>query len=154
MSNEMKYAIGVKLVQFKQMTLGDYNAFKGWNIPENEDPNREGYMVKYSDDYISWCPKEVFEKSNLEIEKPDSISQSDVDKFILGQEVTKIGPKTTVARFTMINGFDSVESSACVSPENYNEEIGTEICKERVKNYIWNHLGFLLQCAKYGFNQK
>lgn len=55
--------LGVKLIEAEVMTLGDYNKFKGWIIPENEDPNREGYKVKYSDDYISWSPKEVFEKA-------------------------------------------------------------------------------------------
>lgn len=43
------------------MRNGDYNIFRGWNIPENENPNDEGYKVKYSDDYISWSPAEAFE---------------------------------------------------------------------------------------------
>lgn len=33
---------------------------------------------------------------------------------------------------------------------NSNEEIGAEICKERIKNQVWNHLGFLLQTAYKG----
>lgn len=45
------------------MTLGDYNTFKGWTIPKDEDPNKEGFKVKYSDDYISWSPKEAFIES-------------------------------------------------------------------------------------------
>ena len=149
----MNTYIEVKLVEAEPMTLGAYNGPRLYTTPESEDPVREGYKVCYSNNYTYWCPKEEFEKYNLQIEKRDSISQSDVDSFILDSEVVKMGEKTTVARFTMINGFDSVESSACVSPENYNEEIGADICKERVKNYIWNHLGFLLQCAVSGFKR-
>lgn len=49
------------------MTRGDYNNFRGWNIPENENPNDKGYIVKYSDGYISWSPKSVFEEAYDEI---------------------------------------------------------------------------------------
>ncbi len=59
----MKQYIGTKMLMAVAMTLGEYNKSKGWTIPENEDPNKEGYQVKYSDDYISWSPKEVFEES-------------------------------------------------------------------------------------------
>lgn len=59
----MQSYLGVKQVSAKQMNLGDYNEFRGWKIPENEDPNREGYLVKYSDEYVSWSPKEVFEEA-------------------------------------------------------------------------------------------
>lgn len=55
--------IGTKLIEAEPMNLGDYNKFKGWTIPANENPKREGYKVKYSDDYISWSPKEAFEKA-------------------------------------------------------------------------------------------
>lgn len=56
-----------KIVQAEPMNLGDYNKFKGWIIPEDEDPEREGYKVVYSDDYISWSPKEQFEEGYIEI---------------------------------------------------------------------------------------
>lgn len=59
----MKEYIGVKLIKAEPMNLGDYNKFKGWSIPKDEYPNREGYKVEYSDSYVSWSPKEEFEKS-------------------------------------------------------------------------------------------
>jgi hypothetical protein len=59
----MKDFIGTKKLKATQMTLGAYNEKRGWKIPENEDPNKEGYFVQYSDDYVSWSPKEVFEQS-------------------------------------------------------------------------------------------
>ena len=56
----MKSYVGTKIIQAKPMNLGDYNKYRGWTIPD-EDPDREGYLVKYSDDYESWSPKEAFE---------------------------------------------------------------------------------------------
>lgn len=47
----------------KPMTRGDYNIYRGWQIPENENPADEGYLVKYSDDYESWSPKGQFDKA-------------------------------------------------------------------------------------------
>ena len=55
--------IGTKIVKAKPMKLGDYNNYRGWTIPEDEDPEREGYLVKYLDDYVSWSPKEIFEEA-------------------------------------------------------------------------------------------
>lgn len=55
------YYIGVKIIQAEPMTLGGYNSFRGWTIPENEDPKRRGYLVRYPDGYVSWSPKEIFE---------------------------------------------------------------------------------------------
>jgi len=60
----MEKYIGVKIVHAEPITRGDYNKFKGWTIPKNENPNDDGYLVKYNDDYISWCPKAEFEKAN------------------------------------------------------------------------------------------
>ena len=61
--NELEDYLGVKLISACPMNLGDYNNFKGWKIPENEDPTKLGYLVKYNPEYISWSPKEVFEKA-------------------------------------------------------------------------------------------
>lgn len=47
-------------------------------------------------------------------------------------------------------GFELVESSACVDPRNYSEEIGQEACMEKIRDRIWNLLGFLLQTAWMG----
>lgn len=48
---KMKKYIGTKMLEAKQMTRGEYNKYRGWTIPENENPDDEGYLVKYSDGY-------------------------------------------------------------------------------------------------------
>lgn len=55
------------------MTRGEYNNYREWEVPANENPNDEGYLVEYTDGgkpnhpdhagYISWSPKDVFEAS-------------------------------------------------------------------------------------------
>ena len=59
----MEEYIGTKIIKAEPMNLGDYNNYRGWTIPEDEDPEREGYLVKYPDDYVSWSPKEIFEEA-------------------------------------------------------------------------------------------
>lgn len=59
----MKQYIGTKIIQATPMNRGDYNEYRGWQIPENENPADEGYLVKYSDDYVSWSPKEQFDNA-------------------------------------------------------------------------------------------
>ena len=64
----MEEYIGTKIVKAEPMNLGDYNNYRGWTIPEDEDPEREGYLVKYPDNYISWSPKEIFEEAYVRTE--------------------------------------------------------------------------------------
>jgi hypothetical protein len=63
------------------MTRGEYNAYRGWEVPANEDPADAGYLVEYEDGgkandsrhagYISWSPADVFERTYRE-SPPDS----------------------------------------------------------------------------------
>ena len=59
----MEKYIGTKVITAKPMSRGEYNEYRGWKIPANENPDDEGYLVKYSDDYESWSPAEAFERS-------------------------------------------------------------------------------------------
>ena len=61
-----------KTVKAVPMNRKDYNDLRGWSVPSDENPEDEGYLVEYQDDshknvegfdgYISWSPKDVFEK--------------------------------------------------------------------------------------------
>ena len=121
----------------------------------------DGYRVRYPDGYESWCPKETFERYYLQLTsnseaKTDqpSISQKMVDNFIAETWTDTLGEKTTVVRAVLQNGFEIVESSSCVSPENYDEIVGRNICLDKIKDKIWTLLGFLLQTAVNGCNRK
>jgi hypothetical protein len=146
----LKKYIGFKLIQAEPMNLGDYNSLRGWQIPNDEDPKKEGYKVIYTDGYVSWSPNEVFDKSYMEIGDNNTITQDNVDDFIKEYEVFTLDGKTTVVKAVLVNGFVIVESSSCVDPANYDEKLGSEICVSRIKNKIWELLGFLLQTANKG----
>ena len=73
-----------------------------------------------------------------------------VDDFITEVHVTTLGEKTAVVRAVLVNGFEIVDASSFVSPENYSEELGKKICLERIKNKVWMLLGFLLQTGVSG----
>lgn len=65
--------IGSKLVKAIYMTRGEYNRYRGWQVPADEDENDVGVLVEYLDGgkpndsrhegYISWSPKDVFDRS-------------------------------------------------------------------------------------------
>ena len=66
----MKKYIGTKEVKATPMNRGDYNALRGWQVPENENPADDGYLVVYPngesnvdgfDGYVSWSPKKQFD---------------------------------------------------------------------------------------------
>ena len=63
-----------------------------------------------------------------------------------------MGNKTTVVQATFKNGFSMVSGSSCVDPKNFSMEIGKQCCMERIKDHVWEFLGFLLQSAKNGFS--
>ena len=69
----MKKYIGTKTLFAQPMTRGEYNQYRGWELPSNENPNDKGYLVEYEDGgkpndprhkgYISWSPEDVFTKT-------------------------------------------------------------------------------------------
>mgnify|MGYP001620418866 FL=1 len=86
---------------------------------------------------------------DLRTERP-SISQEMVDSFILETWTQTAGNKTTIVRAMLRNGFELVEASSCVSPENYDEKMGRDICMRKIRDRVWYLLGFLLQTATHG----
>jgi hypothetical protein len=69
----MKQYIGTKIINAKPMTKQEYSDFRGWTVPADEDGADEGFLVEYVDGgkantpeyagYVSWSPKDVFERA-------------------------------------------------------------------------------------------
>lgn len=65
--------IGTKSVLATPMSRAEYCDYRGWSLPENEDPNEPVYLVEYTDGgkpnderhqgYITMSPKEVFDNA-------------------------------------------------------------------------------------------
>ena len=66
-------------------------------------------------------------------------------KDVLVRTVVEFGKPCTYVTVRMNNGFTLRESTTCVDPKNYSEEIGKQICLERIETKIWFLLGYALQ---------
>lgn len=154
----MKKFIGCKMVSAEPAYYIDGKIYPTSGAVPKAMDRKEGYKVVYPDGYVSWSPKDVFEKAYLQLddnkELPSgvSIGQKMVDEFISYCETRTLGDRTTVVRCVLRNGFVIVESSSCVDPKNYSEEMGKEICMKKIEDKIWELLGFLLQTAVFGVN--
>lgn len=68
-----KTYIGTKEITAMPLTKEQYNYFRGYKNPVNEDPKEKGYLVQYLDggkpnhpdipNYVSWSPVHVFDKA-------------------------------------------------------------------------------------------
>ncbi|MFI3272116.1 MAG: Gp49 family protein [Pseudomonadota bacterium] len=138
--SKLKNYIGVKLIKA---------------APASKN-GKEGYEVVYANpdgtSYTSWSPADVFERAYFPIEYEDRISDGDIQAFLESSEVlveTRNG-KTTLVEITTPTGWEDLATSSCVSPENYDKNLGKKYALEHIKNRLWKHFGFLLQWARYG----
>lgn len=87
-----------------------------------------------------------FEKVKEVVETP-TITEEYIDEILENCEFdmrTAFG-KCTVVTCRLPNGFVISDYAACVDPENYDEDMGIEICRERIKNKIWELEAYRLQ---------
>ena len=63
--------------------------------------------------------------------------------------VYKAFDKCTVVVCQLPSGFVIVESSSCVDPKNYNEQMGIEICMNRIKDRVFEMEAYKLQTDLY-----
>ena len=59
----------------------------------------------------------------------NKITQQDIDEIIKNGTLTveTIGEKTTMVRFVTKDGYEIIETSACVDKANYNEAIASAL---------------------------
>lgn len=90
--------IGTKVVHAKPMNRAEYNKLRGWSLPSDENPEDPGYLVEYTEGgsanhpdykgYVSWSPKDVFEKSYFPFD----------EQFSFGDAILAIQAGQKVAR--------------------------------------------------------
>lgn len=96
-------AIGTKVIHFVAMTRGDYNLYRGWELPKDENGDDNGYLVEYTDGgspnveghvgYVSWSPRDVFEKAyNVSVRQEPETFLSRMKKELteLSEKVAKL----------------------------------------------------------------
>lgn len=81
----MKQYIGSKIVKAEPMSWADYAVkYRDQAVVTPDMVQKEGYLVVYADDYISWSPKEAFE---------EAYRQTDGMSFGLALEACKMGKR-------------------------------------------------------------
>ena len=122
----------------------------------SEKDGAQGSAVKYADGYTSWSPKATFEAAYMPMgEGSDGsrITKDMVEAFIRSVECVGRHANHGVFLVTLANGFTLIEESACVDPNNYDEEIAREIVLKKVEKLVWHLLGFTLASARNGLDQ-
>lgn len=153
--SDQGYYLGVKLIKARKAWRinGSAIVYDMNRMVQHDDVVDEGYEVEYPDGYKSFSPKDVFEKAYYQILDPTKISEGDVLGFMKQGYSLRLGEKTTVVLDTTITGFDTIGTSACVNPNNYDHAIGEGIARRDIKDKIWGHLGFVLQWAINGLKR-
>ena len=131
----MKNYIGVKEIKARPMNRADYNIYRGWKLPDDEDGADEGFLVEYIDGgksnhpshegYISWSPKDIFERAYRETAGLT---------FGLAIEAMKLGKKVARAGW---NGKDMyvVMMPALQLPPHNTQEPGAKV-NDRTAKFI------------------
>lgn len=64
---------------------------------------------------------------------------------VIVRTLQDFGKPCTYVTVRMKNGFTLRESTTCVDPANYDENIGKEICLKKIEDKVWFLLGYQLQ---------
>lgn len=81
------------------------------------------------------------------------VKENDIKRFIKDIENVKVGTKTTNTTLTCLTGFEVHGQAACVKPENFDLNVGSNYARIKAEDKIWEGLGFVLQWAKYGLKK-
>lgn len=149
--NEILYKLGNEFCITKFCT--DFNGHKGLIAVEVTNLENQIHSLCLTADEIvtNFVPENTFEHYNNEpkiYQKRTSVTEQDIDEILKKSnvDIRTVFDKCTVVSVQLPNGFVIVEYSACVSPENYNRDLGVEICMSRIKNKLWELEGYVLQC--------
>lgn len=127
MSEKLKRYIGTKIIMARPMTRGLYNNYRGWAIPSNENPQDDGYLVVYPDNYESWSPAEVFEAAYRE---------SNNLTFGLAIEAMKKGHKVARMGWNGKGMFIYIQDGSRVNTEDLRAETMKDYCVDRAIQHV------------------
>lgn len=92
------------------------------------------------------CSEEEFKKKYIIFEN-NHVTSLSVDNYIKDINVMQLDEKTTLVKATLQNGYIVVETSSCADAINYDESVGKSICLKKIKEKVWDLLGFMLNSA-------
>lgn len=151
----MAVYVGIKGVKAHPMKRAAYSELRGWDLPKDENGEDDGYLVEYLDGgkpnvegfagYVSWSPKEVFERAYKPLPDDLKVSRESIEAKIANVAYMQLGQKLTLAIVTLKNGYEIIGASACVDPANFDAKLGEEYALENAIDKLWPLEGYLLQ---------
>lgn len=141
-------AIGIKLIEYSPMTYGEYCTKHEEVVGHNETD--EGYEITHSNGYISWCPKDVFDKAYLTITDEKVISTEDVDNFISDSTGKRLGARSNTVSMLLKNSFEVSNVSSHLNEDLDNQNIAYMKANAVNKEDIRKHLSFVYAWAVNG----
>jgi len=118
--------------------LTELNVIHFSETPDKNE-NRERELMSLMHDAIE---REMREKG---LNAP-SVTSELVKSRITGEQYHVFpGTTVTVCLLTLKNGFSVHGVSAAASPENFDEELGRKIARDRAESEIWKFEGYLLR---------
>jgi hypothetical protein len=67
----------------------------------------------------------------------------------LGHPVSDAFNTVTICALKLANGFTVTGESACASPENFSQEIGSRLAREDARRQVWRLEGYALKTALF-----
>ena len=144
-------AKGDKIIALKSF----YDIFEEGEIFEVHDVTNSVALFKSDNGGSGIMPIDFIEKFFEKYEEPKAevptVTEEMIDSLLENSafDIKTIFNKCTIVSCKLPNGFVIVESSACVSPENYDEKVGVNICLEKIKSKLWELEGYRLQNELY-----
>lgn len=78
------------------------------------------------------------------------LTPQEIDSVIVDETYTNLPDgRTVICQLTLKNGFTIDGKSACVSKDNFNQEIGNKIARDNAREKIWELEGYLLKEKLY-----
>ena len=124
--------------------------------PQTKD-GVEGYAMKHRNGYVTWSPKEPFERAYFMVsdgtgEDAGKITEETVDRFIAGYDSRQVGNRTVASAAKTVIGFDVVETASVAETYAFEQERAKGIAETRAENMVWTFLGFAKQWAEKGLD--
>lgn len=133
----MNLYIGTKVVKAVSMTRKEYNDYRGWELPPTpgEDGFDKGYLVEYTDGgksnhtshsgYISWSPKDVFERAYSIAQYGMSFGDA-IKALKLGQKVARKGWNGKGMWLVLVPG---TQAATLRDDSPYAKATGLQVCE-------------------------
>lgn len=120
----------------------------------------EGYYYRInSEDSVTDVPLMVITYSNetttkLEDVKINTLSSQTItpeyiENLIKKEKYHIVSDRLTICVLTLENNFEVTGESSCLTPENFNKEMGEKVSRNNAKQKIWQFEGYLLKQRDY-----